>query len=55
MRKEPAMFETVDELLYGDNDKCKGAETVNAWLVQGTERRPLWLGRTIARSDSGLR
>lgn len=37
------------------NDTCKSAETVNAWLVQGTERRPLWLGRVIARGDSGLR
>lgn len=44
MRKEPAMLETVAECLCGDNGRCKGAETINAWLVQGTERRPFWHG-----------
>lgn len=41
------MFETIDELLYGDNDKCKGAETVNAWLVQGQKEGHCGLGERL--------
>lgn len=44
MRKEPAVLETIEECLCGGSGKCKGAQSLGAWLVQGKERKlPLWL------------
>lgn len=51
MRKEPAELEAVHVATMAS---VKGAETADTWLVQGTGRRPLWLGES-ERGDRGLR